>query len=234
MAFPVVATSSFSAEVTNTTSHDVIIPTGTASGDRLVAVIAIDGNVTTSGFPSGWSQLATVNSGGGSSHEIWEKIADGGESDFQYTTSGSETTCNKCLRITGAHASTASETTITSATSTNPDPPSLTPSWGAEDTLWIASYAIDGTNTATGYPTNYNDNQDTQASGDSSCSFGVATRELNATSDNPGTFTVAEEQWGAATTAVRTAAAGGGRTTKNTRSHPLGVEAGVNFRVTKT
>jgi hypothetical protein len=101
------------------------------------------------------------------------------------------------LVIPGAHLTTAPEATVM-ATGNPADPGSLSPSWGAEDTLWIAVNG-NGMTSATGSwlgnnsaPTNYTDYQgsgaaDTSTIGD----FGlaVAFRQLNAASEDAGPFT---------------------------------------------
>ena len=63
------------------------------------------------------------------------------------------------------------------------DPPSLTPSWGAFDTLWLAigGYFSDGSS-ASAPPTNY---ISLLTSGD----LASAQRNLHAVSENPGVFT---------------------------------------------
>ena len=123
------------------------------------------------------------------------------------------------LAVPGGHASTNAEATVMASTATPPaDPASLSPSWGASDTLWIAvgssgCTAIAGTWTAmASAPTNYTDYQstsptDTSVIGD----FGlaVAFRQLNAASEDTGTFTqdTSNARSAALTIAVRPAPA---------------------------
>jgi hypothetical protein len=99
--------------------------------------------------------------------------------------------------------------------STAPNPPSLTPSWGAADTLWLAVTGwSEGTITASAFPTNYtNTGQNgTGVAGSEGVSIGWGFRELNAASEDPGTFTLGSAaNWVAFTIAIRPAATTGCR-----------------------
>lgn len=218
MAFPVVSSAGYSEEAENATSHDVVLPAGIVSGDLLLLFVSLDGAPTLSGFPAGWTQVIRTSATAAVA-EVWYKIADGSEVNFAYTSSGVETSVNRCLRITSWHGTTAPEATgATSTGNTTPNPPTLTPSWGSADTLWAAYYGMDGgagaTGEATAYPTSYANNQYTDVSGiggAGTVAMAVATRELAAASDDPGTFTSnRSDAWAALTVAVRPAAAGAG------------------------
>ena len=67
---------------------------------------------------------------------------------------------------------------------TQPNSPSLTPSWGALDTLWFAVTGVRNNYGVSSYPTNYIDGRL------DSIVIRVATcrRELNASSENPDVF----------------------------------------------
>jgi hypothetical protein len=144
---------------------------------------------------------------------VFWKRASGGEDDTTFSTGvAAEKSVTRTWRITGAHTSTNPAIGTTAvATNTNPDPPSLDPAdWGAEDTLWLAVVAAaNGGTTITTYPTNYT-NGITENSGGTSDGVAIATarRELNATSEDPSTFTMdASRAWRANTIAVRPASA---------------------------
>lgn len=103
-------------------------------------------------------------------------------------------------------------TEISSWDGTSPDPPSLNPAnWDAEDTLWIAACASDhGNTTYTGFPTNYDAYTDIpqESGGSNGAAQGIAFRELNASSEDPGAFTTdASEQYFPSVIAIRPAAA---------------------------
>ncbi len=215
MAFAQVATTNFSGESANTTTHDVLTPSGNVSGDLLICILGLDSVEPVLSMPAGWVKLFEETGSGGSTLSFWYKILTSTESDFTYTTAGAETTANACLRITGWHGTTVPEGSSTSGNSTNANPPSHTVSgWtgSAEDTLWLACYAIDGNNQATGYPTSFTGDNFTDYSGHAAGpAIAYCTREISADTQDPGTFTNAAEQWAAGTIAIRPAAAVGGR-----------------------
>lgn len=214
MAFPTIeGTAGTLNAAANTTAPAVPYPTvtgGILSGDMLILVGAIDLQTSVvsnwNGFTQGDWGASTSASGG------WAyKWAAGGETGTVTltTTSERQTWSMRCIR--GAHSTSAPEGAAVSGNSTDPDPPSLTPSWGAEDTLWLAVVEIDDVTVPTAAPTNYG-NFETIAGATSSASQALATRALNAATENPGVFTMTTEQWRAQTIAIRPAAGGGGAT----------------------
>lgn len=97
--------------------------------------------------------------------------------------------------------------TAATGASTLPNPPTLTPSWGAADTLWLVVAGASGAVTASAYPTNYTDGNDDATSSGTAASIASARRALNAATEDPGTFTIsASTNWVAQTLAVRPAA----------------------------
>jgi hypothetical protein len=201
-AFPVVAASSSipqppgpsGGSSPNASSHTLDLPTGITAGDLLIAGMACDG-ASTIGWPAGWTAFASSEATDPST-ELAYRFADGSEgSSISITTSTTEEPTAFCYRITGAHPSAAPEATIGSVVNTtSPNPPSLSPSWGSAKTLWIAFVAVDDQGgEVTGFPSNYPDNRlanHSESGANSSC-IGVATRELEAASDDPNTFTLA-------------------------------------------
>lgn len=99
----------------------------------------------------------------------------------------------------------------------NPDPPSLTPSWGSNTTLWFAFACTSSRDSGTGLdvvqtiptvPVNYLTIRGTDGSGGSGDpKMNTAKRNLTAASENPGGFTLgtSDLQWFAATVAIRPA-----------------------------
>ena len=87
----------------------------------------------------------------------------------------------------------------TTGTSTTPDPPNLTPTGGAKDYLWIWAGGWEGEQTSppAGSPTggNYANNiiganSDTAGAVTTNCRVALATRNLNAASENPPAWTI--------------------------------------------
>lgn len=182
-------------------------------GDLLIAIAGE--YQSTAALNAGWTGWA----GGGLT---WTEIADRGASGtangrigiaIARVVTGSETGTVTVTRsgtltgdasmivlcIPGAHTTTNPEVSaITSANAAAADPPALSPSWGAEDTLWIAVNG-NGMTSGTGSwtannsaPTNYTDYfgtapADTSTVGD--YGLAVAFRQLNAATEDAGAFT---------------------------------------------
>lgn len=206
MSFPLINTTSESIEDTDTTTHNFVIPTGAAIGDLMVLKSSVDGTATISAMQSGWTKLFEVSAGAGGTGHAWWKKHDGSESNGTYTTSVAQKSVNlvSLVKANNWHGTTAPESADDGgySSTTTPDPPNLAPSWGLEDNLYIAMFAHDARGTTSVYPTNYDDNQTSveTAAGGGGCMLGFATRELGATSDNPGTFTVSFSESGVAAT----------------------------------
>lgn len=114
------------------------LPSGIQSGDRLVLVVGWftglgTGDITT---PSGWSRV--VGTAANDSPHVYTKIANGSEgSTVSITFSGLSGIYGMAYRITGAGAGIEGATKSTGS-GTTATFPSLSPSWGAAKTLWIA------------------------------------------------------------------------------------------------
>jgi hypothetical protein len=214
MAFPQIATASEGNSGGTASSLTVTLPTGIASGDLIVVEVSIDGT-TAATWPSGWTQLYAANTGPVARIEVRYRVADGTEgSSISVTTASTESTYI-ARRITGHNSAIeAAGTPNTSAGSTTPDPPSFTPSWTQGDTLWIAACtyrSFGGGNGLTAYPSNYSLSQLDHDVGATAGGYGVgggsAARELNAVTENPGTFTQSlGEGWVANTYAIEASA----------------------------
>lgn len=208
MSFPTVAASVQSTQSTNSLTFSLALPTGISSGDLLLAMVGkrlIDAITWPSGWttaPTGWTDQTNSTT---VRHEIRYRIADGTEtSPISLSTSVACRWEGVVFRITGYTG--VPEAAGANGNSTNANPPNLAPSFGAVDALWIATAAWDGV-PGSGFPANYSDNAFSPNTGFTQMM--LASRNLNAASENPGTFTSTTEQWGAGTIAVQGAAAGG-------------------------
>lgn len=200
MAFPVVAALTTSTESSDVTTHTMNLPSGIIAGSLLMAFVTVDGNPTTTP-PTGWTSLvnSVVGGAGGAQSNVWYKKATGSEgSTVTFETSNAQASAHIVIRC-AAHADVAVQApeqgSMLGGTDTNIDPPSLTPTGGAKDYLWIAWMSSDtdalGQN-VTAYPTNYTAHQtNVQVSGVGGANVAIATRELNAASEDPGPFTIA-------------------------------------------
>lgn len=221
MAFPVLTSVTDTDFDTSVTSMPVNFPATVNSGDRLVAVAEVRNAGTWSTVPTGFTELA-AQAGGGAVGKltVFEKIADGTEDGGlgTWVHSASTSAAWQLIRVTGAHASTASEVATTSGDASAADPPSKTTSWGgSEDNLWlaIAGHAAISTTPWSAAPSGYSGfAQNGASSGGAAVAVAHGYKEAAADTENPGTFTVSGSNrfWAAATLAIRPAAGGGGVT----------------------
>ncbi len=214
MAFPVVESVTATVFGAAATAHLVNMPPTVAEGDLLLANFSNDGTATVT-TPAGWSLLGNALANGDSDRlSVYGKRADGteGGTTVDFVTSVAETAVAQVYRIIGWGGVVASHVqlgTFVTGSSANPDPPSLSPSWGAEDTLWIAltNHFREG-RTVDVYPASYTDGVQTEAGSQvNGTSLESARRVLNAVSEDPGTFTISSTvSWAANTVAIRPAA----------------------------
>lgn len=176
------------------------------AGDLLIAIVVIyDGNSTNAEF-SAWGggftefsdNAGTATMGIGCAY----KFSTGSETGT-FTVTSADTSTNDSafflLSIPGAHPTAPPEAGgFATGTSAAADPASVSPSWGADDTLWIAvggSGEDSGAGAYTGVtaaPTNYTSFAESGISADvvGGIDAGVAFRQLTSGSENVGTFTV--------------------------------------------
>ncbi len=211
--FPTVETTATSSDNTNDTSTIVVnLPSGIQNGNLLVCGIAMSEQRTAS-WPAGWTELYDTGPTGYGASAAFRR-ADGSEgASITVTASGTTRGNFLCYRISGHHASTDPEDgTEAQGNNANPDAPSLSPSWGAEDTLWIVMTHHDQEWNMTVAPTSYG-NIITSASGSTVSGMASARRTNNTATENPATSTNGGSgNWVANTIAIRPAAVGGGGT----------------------
>lgn len=237
MAFPTVAGfggSNSGANVTSTTPDIVTLAGSPAVGDLLVIVITKDGAGLFT-WPAGWVQMPTFPRSCESNTPNVNAVLDckylnyDGVDDLTPTlTHANEGTAWQVYRITnwfGTEDTGSVDALAIDALGTNPNPPDLDPAgWGTEDTLWIAVCGNDGDIACTAGPTtpgtwtNFQNNRWAQANG-----CGVASARSNNASGSvdPDAFTMANEQHGAGTIAIRPAASA-------LRTNPVIVNQAVN------
>ena len=209
MAFPQVAAVNGGNDVANQINHTVNLPPGIVAGDLLLVIFASDGSATI-GFPVGWTQLFEDAYGLTFHCEVSYRVADGTEGPtINVTTSNTQMTAHTSYRIIG-FSGVPEAPYRSEGTDAAPDPPSLTPTWGAKDTLWIACCAHDiGTTTVNSYPVNYTDGRNDRSNNTEGVGIGSARRELNVIAEDPGIFTLSDARnWLGETIAIQPTAAG--------------------------
>lgn len=210
MASPTVVTTAVTSDGAPVTSHTVNLPASLVNGNLLLMVFTAGvaaGTVTA----TGWTFMTTE--GASQSITIGYKTSNGSEgATVTVSTTGNTKACTSVYQISG-WTGTPEKGTIASGTSTTPDPPNLTPSWGSADNLWIAACAVANNGSiVTAAPTNYT-NLLTQGStgGSTVIDMASAERQLTASSEDPGTFTLSvSKAWNAQTVAVQGTGGGGG------------------------
>lgn len=195
MTFPVVAATNSGENATNATSQVISLPGSISVGDLLLVCLSIDGagtavSVDTGASGSNWS-LSQYTSGSNSRIAVAYKIAEG--SDALTFTSASEQSSHYAYRITGAN--TVEISSGATGNSANANPPDLALAGGATDALWIAFAGFDGIITASAEPGSFTDLHTVTATNSTGASLAVAQRELNASSNNPTSFTSGSARW---------------------------------------
>ncbi len=210
--FPTVESVTETAFATPVATHNVDMPATVNSGDLLVILITRFNMTGTWTTPTGWTLLYDDTSSSTSDSAAYVKSADGTEGGTSVAvvhSSDGRAGAAQAYRITGWSGTLSEvEEARANGSSVSPDPPSLTPAWGAEDTLWIvAAHTSDDDVVTDTFSTNYGNGVDTVCGGGGNASGRIssARRELNAASDDPGVFALAStESWVAATIAIRT------------------------------
>lgn len=196
------------------TSHSFSFTQAATSNDRLIVCINF-GVAVTDTWPAGWTSLVDTTHADGISRLICRyKLSDGSEgSSITVTTNVASESSGYGWIFQGSSTTSAPEScggTCVTASGLTCDPPSLTPSWGADDTDWIAVSQQNGESVSISYPTNYAHGT-TKNCPTSFCGVSAGDRQLNVASEDPGVFT-----WGSnnhtvcATIAIRPGAVAAG------------------------
>lgn len=194
------------------TDHNVVMPAVVGAGDLLViGFTSYNGPPTT---PSGWTQLHSTANSFNIQQTVYAKKAIGNEdgTNVNIVTSSSMVGVAHLYHVPAAewHGTTMPEVgTASTGNSVSPNPPSLSPSWGAADTLWLVFTTAYGPAfpTVTAYPTSYtNGAYDLQGTGNGATMLGSARRGNNTATEDPAAFTISPDTlWIAQTVAIRPA-----------------------------
>ena len=196
----------------NVTSHVITLPDNIVSGDLLLVFVTIDGFEVFGSWPAGWTKVFSEAAFSDSVIECYKRTADETEgSTITVTTSASEGSAHQSYRITEGDSLEFS-LDLTGANDEFPDSPNLTPTWGAKDTLWLAICFFHPGNrffTGSPWPSGYATGQQSRWADAEGVGSGTATRQLNATSENPGVFEInTNAPWVSATIAIEPSPSG--------------------------
>lgn len=189
MAFPVVESVTNGADNTADSNWVIGLPSGIESGDLLVVCICNNGGDWQGTLPEGWSYVGGITSSPyNCSLRAFKKTATGSEGSTVSIPNNQSTDCSYVsYRISGASGSTYIQT-FENTVSEDPDPPSLSPSPGADDYLWIAGAGHESARITSGAPTNYSSLQTAATTGSPARRISTAHRALNAATEDPGAF----------------------------------------------
>jgi len=215
MAFPTPQTFATTNGTTATASAVVTLPSGIVAGDLLI-ILHRSAIGTASHALSGWTSPVNDNTDASDDRtSLWYRQSDGTEGASVTITQTSSKFASIAVRITG-HEDPVTQApeapTIATANSNVPDPPSVSPTGGAKDYLWLWCGGWEGEQTSppASQPTNYLNpqgaNSGTAAGVTTNCRVGMATRQLNAASEDAPSWTIsAADDWSAFTVAIHPA-----------------------------
>jgi hypothetical protein len=176
------------------TVQAITLPASMLSGQLLIAGVATTNQGTVT-WPAGWTELSDQADILGSGFATAWHRCDGTEpATINVTLSAASPSTQLVVRINNAHTATPPEAGTPPASSSinNPNPPSLTPTWGAANTLWLAfGKTRTAAATVTSYPATYTLNQTLKAhSGGTATDTAVAVagRQLNAVTEDPAAY----------------------------------------------
>lgn len=184
--FPIIeATNTYQTNSTPT-SHAVNLPASIQAGDLLLVVFRA-GSTATASIPGDWSLLGSRNSTGVT--YVWWKEATGSEGATVTVTSDSSIRA-AAISYRISNWSGTPEIAFTGSNTNNP--PSLSPSWGEADTLWIAGLTNRRSDSSvTGAPSDYSNLitiSQTSSTLTSRSRVSTASRSFTAASNDPEAF----------------------------------------------
>lgn len=222
MAFPTVAGLQETTVASMSTTHNISLGATVNAGDLLVMIfvgsqVGADQTYTITD-PSGFTLLFEDQfnvAGQNRQHTgVYYKVATGSEggTTVNVATSASVSAVAHVYRITtGTHNSAVEASTRSEAEAANPNPPSLTPSWGSADTLWIAVATWEDSDFfATAAPSSYTNLTTEIADSTEDAVISSARRENATGTEDAGAFTADSEKHQAFVLAIQPAGGGGG------------------------
>jgi hypothetical protein len=213
MTFPTVADIGIYANATSLSDHSANYPATVTANQLLLYMATCDGtgDIPTITGVSGINLLYSgTELGHGSCVYYLDAVGNEDGGTFNVHVTSAEAVCAYCFAIDGWDTGTAPEIVgPTEEDVNNPNPPSITPSWGAEDNLYVVYLTGNNLQTVTTYPTGYGDNNNDDAA--STVWNAVCTQEVNGSPEDPGAFLISGvEECSTFTVAVRPVGAAGG------------------------
>ncbi len=142
--------------ISNSTSHLVDMPATVNAGDLVCVAVGCAVGPTTMTTPPGWTLVATDYEASSSAIRagIYIKICSGSEGGTQvdFQTSVPTTVSAAVMRLSGASSDVEATAPTTINNSSNYACPTLSPTWGSEDTLWRSLHFGNYLRTVTQHP----------------------------------------------------------------------------------
>lgn len=200
MAFPSVVATTSGNSASLAATHNITLPAG-STGDYILLAFVLQGEAPPATL-SGFTTLFTEDTGTSSQHSltVYYKLASVNTTEnFDIFTSGMVASTFAAYRISNWNG--ISHTSAASSSGSQPQPPSHN-AGSALDYLWLTATSWSGTGTISGYP--YASSQVTsQWAHVDGVAVAASTKQLNASSDTPGAFTIsASPEWAACTIAI--------------------------------
>jgi len=200
--FPKVVSTATFVSSGNVSSANVSLPSSIVAGNLLLLFVGSTGSSVSVNTPSGFTQVVRAlypDASTGRQVYLFRKTATGSEGA---TISVSQSTSTAMVSVSYQVSGwTALQATGANGSDANPDPPSLSPAWGTDNCLWLAT-AIGRGAAFTAFPAGYwNVLNPTPTT-----NIIIASAHLNkaSASEDPGVFTQnASDRWATITTAVR-------------------------------
>lgn len=223
MAFPARTGTPGTGTSVSAPAHAITLPTGLTQTEGCLVVVSADSAPTQSTTSTGWVLLeqgsaGTVGSG------LFYKAPGVAVGALSVDLSFAEEISFLGQRISGASTAAPEWAVANGGTETDADSPSLTPTGGAQDYLWLAVRTCESANVATAAPTNYTD-LITVTGGSSGASTQLASRSLNAATEDPDAWTDPAEDWVAWTIAIPPAVAAAAVVTAHRLQNPARMRA---------
>lgn len=196
-------------DIRDQTTNKIAIPNDDLRiGDLLIAAqrqTAGGGSFT---WPTGWTELADSTADASvDAMTIAYRVVSFDANESYVVIPTYSTTLDRSVGVCWQfrNAGTPQIGSIVSQTTSTPNPPSLTPSGGANNYLWFAFTSHEGAHTITAFPTSYDLYQGSivgtsPAGGNACASIAWAFRELNASVEDPGTFSYSASEDNMSTT----------------------------------
>jgi len=193
MAYPLVQSVQTFVNDTETSSHDVTLPSGISSGDLLLTFLRVGHTgVTVSSTPTGWTELENTPSGDRESWYLFGRVADETEgATVTYGLTGNKRLSAITYRVSGWEGTLGNG--VASVDALGSSSPELATGWTADDIVWFAaiSQTVSDSEYSVTNPTNYGDQVSVSTASSTASdrtSIYTARRALNAATETPGSW----------------------------------------------